>query len=67
MPAKRSTRLGGVVVYRHPVLLSFPSLQLAAHDRSVLEKMFLGSVSDYCVTHSKRPVLLLHPHHSVLQ
>jgi len=43
------------------------ALQLAAHDRSVLEKMFLGSVSDYCVTHSKRPVLLLHPHHSALE
>ncbi|KAI7843254.1 hypothetical protein COHA_003088 [Chlorella ohadii] len=42
-------------------------LVLAAHDRSALEKMFLGSVSDYCVTHSKRPVLLLHPHHSALE
>jgi structural maintenance of chromosome 2 len=57
----------GKAVCRKADELGAEPLVLAAHDRSALEKMFLGSVSDYCVTHSKRPVLLLHPHHSALE
>lgn len=41
-------------------------LVVASHDKGPLEELLLGSVSKFCATHSKRPVLLLHPNHSPL-
>lgn len=41
-------------------------LVVAAHDKNLVEQLLLGSVSKFCVSHCKRPVLLLHPNHSQL-
>ncbi|PSC75094.1 adenine nucleotide alpha hydrolase [Micractinium conductrix] len=62
----RHHHIGKAVCKKADELAAAP-LVLAAHDRGPLEKLLLGSVSDYCVTHSKRPVLLLHREHSALQ
>ena len=41
-------------------------LVVAAHDKGPIEELLTGSTSKYVTTHSKRPVLLLHPNHSNL-
>lgn len=61
----RTKHIGRAVCKKAEELGAEP-LVVAAHDRSAIETLLLGSVSKYCVAHSKRPVLLLHPHHSQL-
>jgi len=34
-------------------------LVLGSHSRGPIQRLFLGSVSNYCVHHSKRPVLVV--------
>lgn len=56
----------GWAVCRKAEELQASPLVLAAHQKSKLEEMLLGSVSKFCVSHCKRPVLLIHPEHSHL-
>ncbi len=43
-----------------PPLLQAQPLILAAHTKSKLEELLMGSTSKFCVSHCKQPVLLLH-------
>lgn len=61
----RSHHIGKAVCKKAEELGAEP-LVVAAHERGPLEKLLHSSVSKYCAAHSKRPVLLLHPHHSAL-
>ncbi|KAL4447495.1 hypothetical protein ABPG75_004714 [Micractinium tetrahymenae] len=61
----RSRHIGKAVCKKAAELGAEP-LVVAAHDKGPIEKLLLGSVSEYCVAHSKRPLLLLHPNHSQL-
>lgn len=65
LTARRSRHIGKAVCKKAAELGAEP-LVVAAHDKGPIEKLLLGSVSEYCVSHSKRPVLLLHPNHSQL-
>lgn len=62
---RRHKHIGKAVCKKAEELGADP-LVVASHDKGPLEELLLGSVSKFCATHSKRPVLLLHPNHSSL-
>lgn len=64
-PRRRHKHIGKAVCKKAEELGADP-LVVASHDKGPLEELLLGSVSKFCATHSKRPVLLLHPNHSSL-
>jgi nucleotide-binding universal stress UspA family protein len=51
----------GQVVCQEAEKLSASPLVMYSHQKSRMEEFFLGSVSKYCATACKRPVLLVHP------
>ncbi|KAI3429280.1 hypothetical protein D9Q98_005376 [Chlorella vulgaris] len=60
---RRHKHVGKAVCKKAEELCADP-LVVASHDKGAIEELLLGSVSKYCATNSKRPVLVLHPNHN---
>jgi nucleotide-binding universal stress UspA family protein len=62
----RDYRHLGKAVCKKAEELEAAPLVLAAHHKNAFEEMMLGSISKFCATNCKRPVLLVHPEHSMI-